>query len=71
MDIFLEEQQVKMETTFTSLQSQKCVRLTNRSDIIAKFEWKHYSTAMEEEEQRLGKTVVRPPPCIRTVGLPG
>ena len=70
VDIFLESQNMKMETTFTSLQSQKCVRLTNRSDIIAKYEWKQFPSSMEEEERRLTKTVRAPRRCCCARGSP-
>jgi hydrocephalus-inducing protein len=57
VDVFLETQHLKMETTFTSLSSQKYVKLTNRSDITAHFEWKMFETSAEEEEHRLTNTV--------------
>ena len=57
VDVFLETQHLKMETTFTSLSSQKYVKLTNRSDITAHFEWKMFETQAEEEEHRLTNTV--------------
>ena len=47
VDVFLETQHLQMDTTFTSLRSQKYVKLTNRSDITARFEWKTFETQHE------------------------
>jgi len=48
VDVFLETQHLQLDTTFTSLKSQKYVKLTNRSDITAHFEWKLFESSSEE-----------------------
>ncbi|KAJ3043944.1 hypothetical protein HK097_001621, partial [Rhizophlyctis rosea] len=51
-NIRLEKSSMKMDNTYISLSSMKSIRIHNRSDIMAKFQWKQYSTAMEEKQYR-------------------
>ncbi|KAG8437289.1 hypothetical protein GDO86_008117 [Hymenochirus boettgeri] len=53
INIRLDKNSLMLEKTFLSLTNQRTVTIVNRSDIIAHFKWKAFSSQHEEEEQKL------------------
>ncbi|KAG8562376.1 hypothetical protein GDO81_015657 [Engystomops pustulosus] len=52
MNVRLDKNSVTIEKTFLSLVNQRTVTIHNRSDIIAHFQWKEFSSQQEEEQQK-------------------
>ncbi|KAJ3287536.1 hypothetical protein HK104_008544 [Borealophlyctis nickersoniae] len=52
-NIRLEKSTLRLDNTYISLSSMKSVRICNRSDIMAKFQWKRFATAAEERQYRM------------------
>ncbi|XP_068116429.1 hydrocephalus-inducing protein homolog [Hyperolius riggenbachi] len=52
INVRLDKNSLTIEKTFLSLTSQRTVTISNRSDIIAHFQWKELATLLEEEAQR-------------------
>ncbi|TPX54724.1 hypothetical protein PhCBS80983_g05802 [Powellomyces hirtus] len=51
--IRLEKPSLKLDNTFIGLASMKTIKLINRSDLMAKFEWKRFARVQEEKSFRL------------------
>ncbi|KAI9356512.1 hypothetical protein DFJ73DRAFT_958267 [Zopfochytrium polystomum] len=47
-NIRLEKSSLKMDSTYISLSSSKSIRIFNRSDIMARYEWKRFETPAED-----------------------
>ncbi|KAM3920677.1 hydrocephalus-inducing protein homolog [Leptodactylus fuscus] len=52
MNLRLDKNSLTIEKTFLSLVSQRTVTIHNRSDIVAHFQWKEFSSRQEEEQQK-------------------
>eukprot|EP00079_Xenopus_tropicalis_P024447 XP_012817094.1 PREDICTED: hydrocephalus-inducing protein homolog isoform X1 [Xenopus tropicalis] len=53
INVRLDKNSLIIEKTYLSLTSQRTVTISNRSDIIAHFQWKAFSSQQEEEHQKL------------------
>ncbi|OCT82470.1 hypothetical protein XELAEV_18025000mg [Xenopus laevis] len=53
INVRLDKNSLIIEKTYLSLTSQRTVTISNRSDIIAHFQWKTFSSQQEEEHQKL------------------
>ena len=49
-NIRLEKNQIKMESTYITLSTQKTFTIHNRSNIVVRYEWKKYGSRSKEEE---------------------
>eukprot|EP00116_Pleurobrachia_bachei_P004133 sb/3464395/ len=49
-NIRLEKNQIKMESTYITLSTQKTFTIHNRSNIVVRYEWKKYASRSKEEE---------------------
>ena len=52
VNVRLEKNTLKFEPTFLGKMSQRIVKIHNRSDVLAHFDWKPYATVDEEQYQR-------------------
>ncbi|KAJ3364976.1 hypothetical protein GGF32_000634 [Allomyces javanicus] len=78
VDVRLEHGQVTMAPTYISLSSFKTITIHNHSDIIAKYQWKQFSTDVEEvkfkERQKrllLVGDPAQPPPIMADMDQDG
>ena len=51
-NVRLDRSSITMEDTYIGLSSQRSVVLHNRSDVVVHFEWKAFSSKMEEDMQK-------------------
>src|SRR4051812_37239487 len=58
-NIKLEKHSVELPDTYITQSSAQTVRIYNRSDIMAKFNWKRFSTLVEENSFRNSKLLAQ------------
>lgn len=52
-NVRLEKNAIQLEDTYITMSNQKTLTIFNQSDIIVRYEWKNFATAVEEEHQIL------------------
>ncbi|CAF4507175.1 unnamed protein product, partial [Rotaria sp. Silwood2] len=53
INVRLEKRSIHFENTYLEMINQRTVTLSNRSDQLVHFQWKHYPSEREEEQQKL------------------
>eukprot|EP00049_Salpingoeca_infusionum_P004740 m.82988 g.82988 ORF g.82988 m.82988 type:complete len:5086 (+) comp12709_c0_seq1:219-15476(+) len=53
-NVRLDKSTLKFDTTFVGLTATKVLKITNRSSVVANFEWKQVMTLAQQEEAKLG-----------------
>lgn len=53
INVRLEKSSLQLDETYITMSNQSSVTLVNQSDVIVRYEWKKYATAVEEEHQKL------------------
>ncbi|KAJ3215867.1 hypothetical protein HDU67_010224 [Dinochytrium kinnereticum] len=52
-NIRLEKGSLRLDNTYITLSSAKTIKIFNRSEVMAKFSWKQFTTSQEERQHRL------------------
>jgi hydrocephalus-inducing protein len=53
INVRLDKNSIRIEDTYITMENQRTVTISNRSDTIVHYEWKKFATIEEEEQQKL------------------